>query len=647
MKAKTIVKVLALAALLTLCLLMTGCYIPPDEIDGTDNLTVGNNNLPFQTLAPTATVTPQTPTSAPGVTQNTGLNGSGVTVVTAQPGSTVNWDGDWGTTITAAPGQSGGNTAATTKPGTITVVTSAPTATPKATATPAPTSSSLRTGSTGTSVRQLQQRLKDLGYYTGSVDGKFGAGTASAVTAFQSANGLTADGVAGTRTLNKLYSDNAVSASSSGSGSSGGSSSRVTATPKPTATPNLTNARYLTIGSSGSDVKRLQKRLIELGWMSGSADGDYGGATEAAVKAFQKKSGIWNDGIAGPDTQTKLYSSGAVSASSPVSSIGESLKEGMDSSAVRAMQKRLIDLGYLSGSADGSFGAATKAAVIAFQTANNLTADGVAGTATLNKLYSADATAAGSSGGSSGSASGSTVTGNATISSTGYISLREGDKSDAVRKLQETLKNLGYYSGTVDGSYGSGTVAAVTTFQQMNNLTADGVAGPATQRALYGTDSTITYATLREYDEGSAVTNLQYTLYELGYYDGEINGIYGSTTKDAVRAFQINNGVSPVDGIAGNKTLQAMYSSTAVSATADNTVYTTLRSGDTGDPVVELQDMLRQLGYLTAVSGVYDDATVSAVKTFQQYNGLTSDGIAGATTQQTLYGSNPVAYPGY
>ena len=268
----------------------------------------------------------------------------------------------------------------TTKPGTITVVTSAPTATPKATATPAPTSSSLKTGSTGTSVRQLQQRLKDLGYYSGSVDGKFGSGTASAVTAFQSANGLTADGVAGTRTLNKLYSDNAVSASSSGSGSSGGSSSRVTATPKPTATPNLTNARYLTIGSSGSDVKRLQKRLIDLGWMSGSADGDYGGATEAAVKAFQKKSGIWNDGIAGPDTQTKLYSSGAASASSPVSSIGESLKEGMDSSAVRAMQKRLIDLGYLSGSADGSFGAATKAAVIAFQTANNLTADGVAGT---------------------------------------------------------------------------------------------------------------------------------------------------------------------------------------------------------------------------------------------------------------------------
>lgn len=622
-------KALALVLLLALCLLLTSCYVPPDEIsDNTENLTVGANNLPFQSVAPTGTATPSpTPTSDPS-------GGDAGTQQGNQP--TINWNDDWGTTTTTnAPSTQTGTPTQTS--GAITVVTSAPTNTPKPATTTA-ASSTLKNGSTGTEVRQLQQRLKDLGYYTGSVDGDFGTGTENAVIAFQKANGLTADGKAGTRTLAKLYSDNAVPYSStSGSGTTKPTAKpTATPTPKPTATPNLTNARYLSIGYSGTDVKRLQQRLIDLGWLAGKADGEYGGATEAAVKAFQKKSGIWDDGIAGPDTQTKLYSSGAAKSSTPTSSVGESLKEGMNGDAVRALQKRLKALGYYTGTVDGDYGTGTVAAVTAFQKANGLNADGIAGTKTLNALYASDASEAGSS---SSSSSTSTSGG---VSSTGYVTLQEGDSSDAVRQLQQQLKNLGYYSGSVDGKYGSGTVSAVMAFQRMNNLKVDGKAGPATQRALYGNNSgsSTTYATLREYDEGTAVTNLQYTLYELGYYDGTINGIYGSTTKDAVRAFQIANGVSPVDGIAGNKTLQKLYSSTAVSATADNTTYTTLRKGDKGDEVVQLQDSLKQLGYLATVTGEYDDATVTAVKAFQQRNGLSVDGAAGSETQRVLYSSS-------
>ena len=55
------------------------------------------------------------------------------------------------------------------------------------------------------------------------------------------------------------------------------------------------------------------------------------------------------------------------------------------------MQNRLRDLGYLKSAADGDFGTETKAALIAFQTANRLTADGKATAATLSKLYAADA----------------------------------------------------------------------------------------------------------------------------------------------------------------------------------------------------------------------------------------------------------------
>lgn len=101
-----------------------------------------------------------------------------------QPTTTVDWNANWGST----------NSSATTPPSsnaTVVVITSAPTNTPKPAATPTSTSSSLRNGSTGTAVRTLQQRLKELGYYSGSVDGDFGDGTEQAVIAFQKANGRT------------------------------------------------------------------------------------------------------------------------------------------------------------------------------------------------------------------------------------------------------------------------------------------------------------------------------------------------------------------------------------------------------------------------------------------------------------------------
>ena len=61
---------------------------------------------------------------------------------------------------------------------------------------------------------------------------------------------------------------------------------------------------------------------------------------------------------------------------------------------------------------------------------------------------------------------------------------RQGDRGSAVNTIQTKLKNWGYYSGSVDGVFGSQTTAAVRSFQQKNGLTVDGVVGTATQRAL-------------------------------------------------------------------------------------------------------------------------------------------------------------------
>ena len=125
-----------------------------------------------------------------------------------------------------------------------------------------PTPCILQKNSIGIEVKQLQQRLKDLGYYSGDVDGQYGTGTQTAVTAFQAQHGLKADGVAGEQTLAILYSESAQT---------------FVPTPTPSATPAM-----LSSGSSGDEVKALQSRLQQLGFYSGVLDGDYGKGTRAA-----------------------------------------------------------------------------------------------------------------------------------------------------------------------------------------------------------------------------------------------------------------------------------------------------------------------------------------------------------------------------
>jgi len=60
--------------------------------------------------------------------------------------------------------------------------------------------------------------------------------------------------------------------------------------------------QILKLGASGSDVVKLQKRLLELGLNPGSADGKFGPKTETALKQFQSNQGFLADGVAGPET---------------------------------------------------------------------------------------------------------------------------------------------------------------------------------------------------------------------------------------------------------------------------------------------------------------------------------------------------------
>jgi len=110
------------------------------------------------------------------------------------------------TTSATVPTTSAETTPAETTPASTTPATTTPSTT-TTTVTSVPTDATLKAGSTGPSVTSLQQALTQLGYNPGTADGKFGAATTEAVTAFQKAKGLTEDGVAGPTTLAAINTD--------------------------------------------------------------------------------------------------------------------------------------------------------------------------------------------------------------------------------------------------------------------------------------------------------------------------------------------------------------------------------------------------------------------------------------------------------
>ena len=143
-------------------------------------------------------------------------------------------------------------------------------------------------------------------------------------------------------------------------------------------------------GDSNFNVKRLKYMLKALYYEPGSTTllfaNIYDSTTEAAVKAFQSDCGLTADGIVGANTYLSLKKAHIMkydgyTASWRVLNVG---KSGDD---VAQLQIRLYELGYNITTADGIFGSTTKAAVMAFQQDNGLTADGIVGNATFTKLY--------------------------------------------------------------------------------------------------------------------------------------------------------------------------------------------------------------------------------------------------------------------
>jgi peptidoglycan hydrolase-like protein with peptidoglycan-binding domain len=134
--------------------------------------------------------------------------------------------------------------------------------------------------------------------------------------------------------------------------------------------------------------------------------------------------------------------------------------------------------------------------------------------------------------------------------------LQQGATGPQVRRLQRILvmmKSLDW--SEIDGIFGPHTKAAVKSFQEGEGLAVDGIVGPATWGKLPGDPNTPQVA---QGGTGPVVTALQKALHSFAGSGastdpGAIDGIFGSQTEAAVRAYQADRGVG-VDGIVGDRT---------------------------------------------------------------------------------------------
>ncbi len=155
-------------------------------------------------------------------------------------------------------------------------------------------------------------------------------------------------------------------------------------------------------------------------------------------------------------------------------------------------------------------------------------------------------------------------------------------------------------------------------------------------------------ALVKQGDRGEQVTTLQKRLQELGYFQGNVTGYFGSMTQEAVIRFQQAMGLTS-DGIVGTDTEtflgKQLQSSPQPVIDFSKRIW---RLGDRGVQVSAIQESLAVAGFSGGANGIFDQATQDAVRRFQQAKGLTVDGVVGPQTlaaMPAIGGSNRSSTP--
>ncbi len=313
--------------------------------------------------------------------------------------------------------------------------------------------------------------------------------------------------------------------------------------PTPTATPTPPPVVYneLKRGSSGSDVRDLQTKLIDLGYLVDTVDGKFGAKVQAAVEQVQFDYDLEVTGVASNDFLHMLYD-GAIAAYDEYIP----LESGDRNVRVVKMQTRLRELGFLAATADGIYGQATKTAVALFQKQNGLPETGAADRETLKALYADTAP-----------------------QNTAYIDLQVGDSGIRVAELVDRLIELYYLPSSKRGSvYTANVEQAVKAYQARSYQWQSGTASAYTLSRLFSDNAVENsdYIDLQYGDQNERVRQLQTRLISLGFMSSYADGKFGTATKTAVSAFQKSAGLTS-NGIATTETQSRLFSQNAPTPT--------------------------------------------------------------------------------
>ena len=355
----------------------------------------------------------------------------------------------------------------------------------------------------------------------------------------------------------------------------------------------------------------------------------------------------------------------------PSSYPGSPLRRGSTGTNVRILQKQLSRIAkdypsFGKPAVTVTYTEATENSVKKFQKQFSLTADGVVGRATWNKvsfIYVSVKDLA------ELTSEGETAEGTQSTGGWPGTVLRRGSTGSSVEQVQFWLSDLAQFDSslmrvTVDGSYGAATVSAVEAFQTLFGLTPDGVVGRSTWNKLKEVGLAVANkivaanvapgqftTTTRAGSSGTAVRAVQYYLRRLAAYYSDVprvavDGKFGAATTRAVKAWQSRAGLT-VDGVVGRLTFQSLYDAAQALEASGPVVRTvslpapaaTLRPGDTGAAVLRLNRLLHFLSQwipeinFTASDtpdNTFDPELETAVRSAQRYFGLTETGAVTA-----------------
>jgi peptidoglycan hydrolase-like protein with peptidoglycan-binding domain len=249
----------------------------------------------------------------------------------------------------------------------------------------------LREGMTDKDIATLHAELKTLGYYTGALSETYTSMTREAVRTFQNDKAVSPTGIADVLTRRLITS----------------AAKAVAPASPPAATAPSTQSGPLKEGAQGDAVIALQTRLKALGYFTSDITGYFGPITKQALMTFQGAVGLEQVGFVGPATRAALDAPGTPILTAPVvpttpatttpqtspvppaatpSSFTTLLQVGSRGEEVRRLQIALKAQGHFNEETTGYFGTITRAAVMAFQTAQNLEAVGFVGPKTRAAL---------------------------------------------------------------------------------------------------------------------------------------------------------------------------------------------------------------------------------------------------------------------